>query len=199
MKKETYHTFVQSLINLLGNHSELEDNIRDLNFMAKELFNAEYEKIILGMMLLDNSIIDVIKGRLTSDCFYTSEARFVFLKIIEQWDKDKCVNILNLHSAISNFNPAWIASLTDIGSTANWEFYVNKIKQFHLTRTFKTELGQTLDKLNPDSINDSISGLQSKLATFMQFGNSGADVKNLCLEVPLEIEAASKSNKKYIG
>lgn len=167
--------------------------------MAKELFNAEYEKIILGMMLLDNSIIDVIKGRLTSDCFYTSEARFVFLKIVEQWDKDKCVNILSLHSVISNFDPSWIVSLTDIGSTANWEFYVNKIKQFYLTRTFKTELGQTLNKLNPDSVNDSISGLQSKLATFMQFGNSGVDVKNLCLEVPLEIESASKSNKKYIG
>lgn len=113
--------------------------------------------------------------------------------------KDRCVNLITLSSTLSKFSPAWIASLTDIPSAANWEFYVNKIKQFYLTRTFKTELGNTLDSLNPESINESIGGLQSKLATFMQFGGNGAEIKNLCLEVPLEIEAAAKSNKKYIG
>lgn len=55
--------------------------------MTKELFNAEYEKIILGMMLIDNSLIDVIKGRLSKYCFYTSEARFIFTQIVEQWEK----------------------------------------------------------------------------------------------------------------
>ena len=40
--------------------------------MNNQLFyNDEYEKIVLNMMLIDNSVIDVISTQLTDECFYS--------------------------------------------------------------------------------------------------------------------------------
>lgn len=167
--------------------------------MAKNYFNNEYEKCILGILLLDNSLIDIISGRLSKESFYDPKCKFIYDKICEQWENDRCVNLLTLSQGVEKIDPVWLSELTNVGSTSNWEFYVSKVKELHLARSFKNELGTTLSDLDPDKVNESIANLQSKLTSFMQFGGDSADMKNLCISVPEEMQEAYKANKKYLG
>lgn len=168
--------------------------------MAETFFNEAYEQIILGIMILNNSLIDIISAKLNKEAFYTSKAKFVFETIVNQWKKDHCVDIVNLTSTLKAFDSDYLVTLTDlVPSTANWEFYVNKVREMYLARTFKTELGNSLADLSPSKINEIISNLQVKLSSFMQFGTDSAELKNLCLSIPEEIKAAHTANKKYIG
>lgn len=164
------------------------------------LYNIDYERVILGMLLLDNSLINLVQGRLTVDCFYDAKTKFIYKKICELWKNDKHVDIVSLSDSLTKIDKMYIAQLTEVTcTTSNWEFYVNKIKEFYLARSFRTQLSESLSKLDPTKINDNISNLMSKLSSFMQENETGTEIKNLCVEIPEEIEKAHKEQRKYLG
>lgn len=164
------------------------------------LYNIEYEKIILGMLLLDNSIITLVQGKLPKESFYDEKTRFLYSKILEQWSKEKYVNILSLSSTLKNFDTNYIAELTDLTATsANWEFYVNQIQKFYITRCYKLELAKELKNAEPLNISNEINNFASKLSGFLQESQTGVELKNLCIDIPNEIEKAFRENKQYLG
>lgn len=163
-------------------------------------YNTDYERVILGMLLLDNSLIELVQGRLTSECFYDFKTKFMYTKICELWKENKHVDIVLLSESISKFDKSYIAQLTEVTcSTSNWEFYVDKIKEFYLARSFREQLSKSLKDIDPIKINNNISDLISKLSSFMQENETGTDIKNLCVEIPEEIEKAYKEHKNYLG
>lgn len=164
------------------------------------LYNIDYEKTLLGMLLIDNSIISIVQGKLPTESFYNEKTRFLYSKILEQWTKERCVNILSLSSTLKNFDTKYIAELTDTTPTsANWEFYVNQINKLYLTRCYKLELAKEIKNAEPLNINSEINSLISKLSSFLQESQTGVELKNLCVEVPNEIEKAFRENKQYLG
>lgn len=167
----------------------------------KELYNEDYEKIILSMLLLDNTLIDVISGRLQKECFFNAKYKYIYENILILWNKDKHVDLLNLVNRLKTIKPAELAELTDtVASTSNWEFYVSKVRSYYLTRKVKTELLTSVENLDVETINKQVSELQVNLANFLHYnGDDGAEVKNLCVEIPEEIQEAFNQKKKYIG
>lgn len=167
----------------------------------KELYNEDYEKIILSMLLLDNTLIDVISGRLQKECFFNAKYKYIYENILILWNNDKHVDLLNLVNRLKTIKPAELAELTDtVASTSNWEFYVSKVHSYYLTRKVKTELLTSVENLDVETINKQVSELQVNLANFLHYnGDDGAEVKNLCVEIPEEIQEAFNQKKKYLG
>ena len=162
--------------------------------------NDEYENCLLGILLLDNSLIDIVSGRLTTDCFYNLKARKIYNAILTLKKSNNAVNYVTLSNTLTNCDVNYITSLTDnIPSASNWEFYVTKIREMYLARCVRQELSESLGGITPENINNAIHNLQTKLTSFMQYGDSGVDLKNMCVEIPEEIKAAYKSQKRYIG
>lgn len=169
--------------------------------MNTKLNNTEYEEVVLGMLLLDNTIIDIIKGKLVPECFCDMKARTVYNTILSQWESNHYVDIVTLISELSAMDKTYIISLTDkVTSAVNWEIYVSKLRELYLARTFKAELNTTLNNISPDTINENIASLETKLTSFMQYGGKdGAEVKNLCVEIPEEMQRAMNEKKKFLG
>lgn len=170
--------------------------------MTKETFyNTEYEKYLLAIMLTDNSLIDIIGGKLTSEQFYDLRNGSIFNAICTTFAEDKCSNILNVSEKFSKDYSVYISSLTDLVSTsANWEFYVNEIKNFWLARKLKTDLQEKVSSLNKNSVIDCIHSLDSSLNSYMKFDNGHpSDMRSLCQELTEDITKNFKSPSKYLG
>lgn len=164
-------------------------------------YNEDYEKYILGCMLTDNTLIDVISGKLSKACFYSLKNALIFETICEEMDSNKCCTILSLINKLSQMNPADIASLTDaVNTTSNWDFYVEEVKKFYLARQMKTELATKLEKLSPDTILDTVHSLDSDLTNFMKHDTGKpVDVKKMCGLFVQSVIDASKNKDKYLG
>lgn len=170
--------------------------------MTKEIFyNTEYEKCLLAIMLTDNSLIDIISGKLTSEQFYDLRNGAIFNAICTTFAEDKCSNILNVSEKFSKDYSVYISSLTDLVSTSvNWEFYVNEIKNFWLARKLKADLQEKAGSLNKDSVIDCIHSLDSSLNSYMKFDNGHpSDMRSLCQELTEDITKNFKNPSKYLG
>ena len=51
--------------------------------------NDENEKNLLATLLLDNSIIDMVSGKITKDHFSNATCKKIYIKMCEQWKSDK--------------------------------------------------------------------------------------------------------------
>lgn len=170
--------------------------------MTKETFyNVEYEKCLLAIMLLDNSLIDIISGKLTSGQFYDVRNGNIFNAICTTFTENKHADILNVSEKFSKEYSVYISSLTDLVATAsNWEFYANEIKDFWLARKLKIDLQNTINSLNKDSVIDCIHNLDSSLTSYMKFDNGHPhDMRSLCQELTVDITKNFNSPSRYLG
>lgn len=170
--------------------------------MTKETFyNVEYEKCLLAIMLLDNSLIDIISGKLTSEQFYDVRNGNIFNAICTTFTENKHADILNVSEKFSKEYSVYISSLTDLVATAsNWEFYANEIKDFWLARKLKIDLQNKINSLNKDSVIDCIHNLDSSLTSYMKFDNGYShDMRSLCQELTVDITKNFNSPSRYLG
>ncbi len=170
--------------------------------MTKETFyNVEYEKCLLAIMLLDNSLIDIISGKLTSEQFYDVRNGNIFNAICTTFTENKHADILNVSEKFSKEYSVYISSLTDLVATAsNWEFYANEIKDFWLARKLKIDLQNKINSLNKDSVIDCIHNLDSNLTSYMKFDNGHPhDMRSLCQELTVDITKNFNSPSRYLG
>lgn len=164
-------------------------------------FNDEYEKIILNMMLIDNSVIDVITTQLTEDCFYSALNKDIFKGIKADFQNNGVCNLVTLQTRLPEILPVNIASLTEhIGSSANWNFYVDELQKLYKTRMMKQLLLQSNEELTPDNVNDIISTVDSSLIKCLNVGSNNAIcVKELCPKLIESVQTAAKNKELYIG
>lgn len=164
-------------------------------------YNEDYERAILGIMLTDNSLIDIIRGRIGQDSFYSPKCRFLFDRIVGQWIKNHCATILSLTTECQKMNPAEIASLTDtVSTTSNWEFYVTKVRDYHLMRTIRRDMAVVAEKVDVDNVANTVAGLSSRISSYMQYeGDKGTSMQNLCMAVPEQIQKAHSEKRRYKG
>lgn len=169
---------------------------------TKETFyNVEYEKCILSIMLYDNSLIDIISGKLSAQQFYDARNGNIFNAICNVFVESKCANILNVSEKFSKDYAVYISDLTNLVSTAaNWEFYVNEIKNFWLARRLKNDLQEKANSLSKDSVIDCIHSLDSSLTSYMAFDNGHpSDMRGLCQELTEEIVKNFQNPAKWLG
>lgn len=167
-----------------------------------KFFNAEYEKVVLGVMLIDNSLIDIIAGRLNKDCFSVAKYKYIYEKIITVWHEKGCANILALSTYLNGkINAIDLAELTDsTPSSSGWEFYVKELINLYTARRMKYELGELTASLNGQNTDDVIAELNSKVAKFMEIGgNESKDTKSLVFKISEQMQEAFKNNAMYLG
>lgn len=167
----------------------------------KKYFDESYEKIILGILLLDNSLIDIISGRLPSDCFYNAKNRFVYNCILKAWGEKHYVNVLTLCTDNAKLNPADLAELTNINcSTVNWEFFVTELVNMFTARRMNRELKELSNTVSGGNVNEVIGELNSKLANYMQTGGAtSSNPKDLIFQISDMMQEAMKSTDTYLG
>lgn len=169
--------------------------------MAKEFYNVEYEKCLLGIMLNDNSIIDLVTGKINSDQFYHPTNGRIFDAICDVFVEKKCATILNVSAKFDTKIAAYIATLTDnVNTTSNWEFYLNEVKNFWLARKLKSDLGDKVQSLNVDTVIDTIHDLDSSLTDYMKYDNGHAStMRELCQDLTKTIIANFQKPDEYLG
>lgn len=169
--------------------------------MRKELYNIEYEKTILGIMLTDNSLIDLISSQIKADMFYVELNQKLFTTIVDQYAKKKCVTIVSLTNVFDLNNASYISELTSyITTTYNYEFYCTEIKNYYLTRKLRLTLCEKVETLSPDTIIDTIHDLDSTLTDSMKYDTGKpSDVKDLIMDITNDIDEAFRNNIELLG
>lgn len=164
-------------------------------------YNTEYEYALINIMLIDNTLINIINGTVKPDMFYDAKTRKIYETILTQYDKDRVANIATISSKLTAFSVAEIAELTNfVASSENWEFYADNIKRMFSARKLKVDLIQKAETLNPDSVIDTIHDLDTSLTSYMKYDNAKpVDVKDLCSELIKKVQAASQNTSPYLG
>jgi len=165
-----------------------------------KLMNEEYEKAVLACMILDNSIIDVIGGKLKAEFFSVMLNQMLFTEILREYQLHKCVTILSLCQNVST-QASYIAELTDVVPTAsNYEFYVNSVKQLYLARQLKVSLCEKAERISAETVVDTIHDLDSDLTSYMQVESGKATaIKDMTLSFIDELQKKRTSDSPYLG
>lgn len=132
--------------------------------MGANLYSKEYEKTVLGMMLIDNSVIDLVCQYLKKDCFYFVKYGQIFEQIVKVYTKEQHCDLSILTSTLKGKDVSYaeVADLTsDIISSGNCEFYVSKIKEMYFARTLRKTCSESANELSVGNINEIIGKLDT--------------------------------------
>lgn len=168
--------------------------------ITTDFYNISYEHSVLGTMILDNSLIEIIAGRISPEIFFNSKNRIFFEKIISDYSTLGCCDFITL-SNHKELNVSEIASLTDFeGKKSNWEYYVNELNKLYLARKVKNELQIKLNELKPYNVQDVLNSLDTSLTEYLGTSsgkvNSSQDLVNALIEM---MEKNCKNTEPYLG
>lgn len=120
----------------------------------QKLYSEEYEKIILGCMLLDNSIIDDVYSRIKKDYFQFGKYATIFENIVELYNENNACDLYMLSQSIPQFAKDIADLTTDIPSAGNYEYYASKIKDLYLSRSFVSKTSDLVSRISDKNINE---------------------------------------------
>lgn len=168
--------------------------------MMANFVNEIYEKTILGTMVSDNSVIDMVQGKLSKEHFALFKHQAIFEEIITQFTENKAVDIISLSQKLTNVSAAYIAEITSLASSANYEFYVDEIKKLYLAREVKNDLTNKLNSINPDTIIDTVHDLNSSLVDYMSLDKvKPTEIKDMCIPFVEQLQLPKKNDSPYLG
>ena len=176
--------------------------------MTKDERNAECERILLGQMLLDNSVIPNIYNICKPDCFENTANRELYWTAYRLYSEGVPVDMICLVNELPRIDAAYIASLTDnVGSAANWKYYADQVKNSYLLReirmiTLETQEaiakgvkeGNTNAQEHIDRINERLSALTNN-TTSAQISS----FREIILEEGERIQEYIHNKKQWLG
>lgn len=122
-----------------------------------ELYSTEAEKVLLGCMLIDNSIIDNVLTVIKKDSFITSNHQLFFERIIKIYTENQNVDVMMLCESLPQKFTSEICELTEITSSAsNYGYYVKKIDSFYKLRKLRVYSKSLYEELTVENMNDYI-------------------------------------------
>lgn len=123
--------------------------------------NVEFEKLVIGTMLIDNRAIDVVRKRLSnkSEAFYDPKHVIIYNAILELLDNDQPVDMMTVilqlkktEKLLSAGGDEYIIEITlGISSSANLEFHVMVVLEKYIARKLIGVCQNTIIKLQQDS------------------------------------------------
>lgn len=126
-------------------------------------FDNEMERAVLSCMIMNNEIIPNITSEISEVDFYSQANKDVFQTIKKLYGEGKDINILSLTSYHKEYREL-IMTLTDnIPSSANWEFYTNKIKSYSSLRSLYLAIEEAKDA-NEFTVYEKVHSLQANLS-----------------------------------
>lgn len=126
-------------------------------------FDNEIERTVLSCMIMNNEIIPNITSEINETDFYSQANKDVFQTIKKFYGEGNDINILSLTSYHKEYREL-IMTLTDnIPSSANWEFYTNKIKSYSSLRSLYLAIEEAKDA-NEFTVYEKVHSLQASLS-----------------------------------
>lgn len=126
-------------------------------------FDNEIERAVLSCMIMNNEIIPNITSEINETDFYSQANKDVFQTIKKFYGEGNDINILSLTSYHKEYREL-IMTLTDnIPSSANWEFYTNKIKSYSSLRSLYIAIEEAKDA-NEFTVYEKVHSLQASLS-----------------------------------
>lgn len=120
----------------------------------QKLYSEEYEKTLLGCMLLDNSIIDDVYSKIKKEYFQFGKYANIYEVIVELYSANNSCDLIMLSQSCPQYYNDIIDLTSDIPSSGNYEFYAKKIKEYYLGRTFVKRTAEMSSKLSDKNINE---------------------------------------------
>ena len=162
--------------------------------------NELYEKTILGTMLIDNSLINIINGKISKEQFAFYKNQHIFKEIVEQYVENKAVDILSVSQKLQNISAAYISELTNFASVTNYNFYVEEVKKLFLARKLKNELADKINNLSSETVIDTVHNLNSDLINYMTLNKTKpTEIKEMCIPFIEELQKPSQNDFEYLG
>ncbi|OPC34604.1 replicative DNA helicase [Elizabethkingia miricola] len=123
--------------------------------------NIEFEKLVIGTMLIDNRAIDIVRKRLSnkSEAFYDPKHVIIYNAILELLDNDQPVDMMTVilqlkktEKLLSAGGDEYVIEITlGISSSANLEFHVMVVLEKYIARKLIGVCQNTIVKLQQDS------------------------------------------------
>lgn len=130
--------------------------------------NIEYEKALLGSMILDNTIIDDVVIRVSTETFFNPFHQFIYNKIVELYKQNGVIDLVTLSAVAGADKVAKVAELTDfVSSSSQWEFYADKLHNMYLARKVQKELLEKASSVTPDNAKETIHEIDEMLCSYM--------------------------------
>ena len=162
----------------------------------KKFYNEEYEKCVLGAMLLNNECIDSVQSVLNKEDFFNQTYQAIFEGIVNDYrEYDRC-EILTLCTRLRGINVSYVSDLTtSVPTASNVDFYVQQILDYSKKRQQREILATQLSKLDAgDDIDTNIQETDSALTNLMKHETRKTiDMKSL---VPSVLEVMQKNFEK---
>lgn len=168
--------------------------------MANNFTNEIYEKTLLGTMIIDNTIIDVVQGKVSKEQLSLFKHQSIFEQIVTQYTENKAVDLISLTQKLPNISAGYISELTNLASPSNYEFYIEEIKKLYLARSIKSNLTEKLNTLNPDTILDTVHDLNSNIVDYMTLDKvKPTEIKEMCVPFIEELQLPKRNDSEYLG
>ena len=122
-----------------------------------KLYDEEIEKCVLGCMVLNESVIPNITANVSEVDFYLEAHREIYKAIVKLDAEKKGVNLLSINAETKYRLVEKVATITDaVPSTANWEYYTEKVKTYTMVRN-TIMIKDLLNDLSPDNVKEKVS------------------------------------------
>lgn len=164
-----------------------------LNSNISTFYNLEYEKLILGAMLIDNTVIDDVIAKISAEDFFSLDFQEIFNKICENYRDYGEANILTVCTSSPKNLSSTIAGLTnDISTSANIEFYIKQVLEYSKKRKQKRILQEQLERLEKgENVDDNIHNTDSAITGLMK--QDSHNVINMQTLVPSIMDVMKKN------
>ena len=161
--------------------------------------NDENEKNLLATLLLDNSIIDMVSGKITKDHFSNSTCKKIYIKMCEQWKSDKHFDPITLAGNDTDLKVK-LSNLTDnLPSTANWNFYANKLQIQYKLKRLRSKFISSGEKITTENINQIIAEVEAELSACSSDNVDSVGMNKLAISAVEDIQKAFNSKRPITG
>jgi replicative DNA helicase len=126
-------------------------------------FDNEIERAVLSCMIMNNEIIPNITSEINETDFYSQANKDVFQTIKKLYGEGNDINILSLTSHHKEYRELIVTLTDNIPSSANWEFYTNKIKSYSSLRSLYLAIEEAKDA-NEFTVYEKVHSLQASLS-----------------------------------
>ena len=164
-----------------------------------EIFsNNDWEKCLLSIILLDNNMLEIIRGRIDKEVFFNPVNRHLYQKICSQWDANRIIDPTRLLD--DKIKADYLATVSGSElSTAAWESYVNNLNKLYRARQLKIKLAEASQKVTSENATDLATELQLILAELSVSKKDGYTMKDLAIINAEQVDQAYKNKVVYTG
>lgn len=126
-------------------------------------FDNEIERAVLSCMIMNNEIIPNITSEINETDFYSQANKDIFQTIKKLYGEGVDINILSLTRYHKEYRDLIVTLTDNIPSSANWEFYTNKIKSYSSLRSLYLAIEEAKDA-NEFTVYEKVHSLQASLS-----------------------------------